>query len=64
MWSRMSKKELYFKCENFQKTGSFKARGALNAIKTSVEKGMTMTYFIINIKKISMGKILFINVIL
>ncbi|XP_023320430.1 serine racemase [Eurytemora carolleeae] len=35
----MSKKELYFKCENFQKTGSFKARGALNAIKTSLEKG-------------------------
>lgn len=24
--------ELYFKCENFQKTGSFKARGATNAI--------------------------------
>jgi threonine dehydratase len=24
--------ELHFKCENFQKTGSFKARGALNAI--------------------------------
>jgi threonine dehydratase len=23
---------LYFKCENFQKTGSFKARGALNAV--------------------------------
>lgn len=24
--------ELFFKCENFQKTGSFKARGALNAL--------------------------------
>ena len=24
--------ELFFKCENFQKTGSFKARGALNAV--------------------------------
>lgn len=24
--------ELYFKCENFQKTGSFKARGATNAV--------------------------------
>ncbi|ELU14464.1 hypothetical protein CAPTEDRAFT_133965 [Capitella teleta] len=25
-------KQLFFKCENFQKTGSFKARGALNAV--------------------------------
>jgi threonine dehydratase len=25
--------QLYFKCENFQKTGSFKARGATNAIR-------------------------------
>ena len=25
-------KKIYFKCENFQKTGSFKARGALNAV--------------------------------
>ena len=24
--------QLYFKCENFQKTGSFKARGALNSV--------------------------------
>ena len=24
--------ELFFKCENFQKTGSFKIRGASNAI--------------------------------
>ena len=24
--------KVYFKCENFQKTGSFKARGALNAV--------------------------------
>ena len=27
-------KKVYFKCENFQKTGSFKARGALNAVLT------------------------------
>jgi threonine dehydratase len=26
--------ELFFKCENFQKTGSFKARGAMNAVLT------------------------------
>ncbi|KIO77836.1 hypothetical protein TH53_06765 [Pedobacter lusitanus] len=24
--------ELYFKCENFQKTGAFKARGGLNSV--------------------------------
>jgi len=36
----LSGKELYFKCENFQKTGSFKARGALNAIKCSLEAGV------------------------
>lgn len=26
-------KELFFKCENLQKTGSFKARGAMNAVR-------------------------------
>ncbi len=28
----LSGAELFFKCENFQKTGSFKARGALNSV--------------------------------
>lgn len=36
--------KLFFKCENFQKTGSFKARGALNAIlslpKEVLQKGL------------------------
>merc|ERR1712020_587195 len=32
-------KQLFFKCENFQKTGSFKARGALNGILSLVERG-------------------------
>uniref|UniRef100_A0A1I7ZP11 Serine racemase n=1 Tax=Steinernema glaseri TaxID=37863 RepID=A0A1I7ZP11_9BILA len=32
-------KNLYFKCENFQKTGSFKARGALNAILKARSSG-------------------------
>jgi threonine dehydratase len=27
-------KNVFFKCENFQKTGAFKARGALNAVLT------------------------------
>lgn len=30
--NELSGKKLFFKCENFQKTGSFKIRGALNAI--------------------------------
>ncbi|MFW5915987.1 MAG: pyridoxal-phosphate dependent enzyme [Bacteroidota bacterium] len=30
--------ELYFKCENFQKTGSFKFRGAYNAIQYLIDK--------------------------
>jgi len=30
--------KLYFKCENFQKTGSFKFRGALNAVTRLMEK--------------------------
>ncbi|GAB3684860.1 pyridoxal-phosphate dependent enzyme [Salinisphaera aquimarina] len=29
---RMSGASLFFKCENFQKTGAFKARGAVNAV--------------------------------
>jgi threonine dehydratase len=37
--------ELYFKCENFQKTGSFKIRGAMNAVlsltKDERERGIT-----------------------
>ena len=35
----MAGKKLFFKAEMFQKTGSFKARGALNAIKSSLERG-------------------------
>lgn len=29
-------KNVFFKCENFQKTGSFKARGALNAVLSNL----------------------------
>lgn len=32
--------ELYFKCENFQKTGAFKVRGALNAVFSLSERQM------------------------
>ncbi|KAK0424277.1 hypothetical protein QR680_008587 [Steinernema hermaphroditum] len=35
----LSGKQLFFKCENLQKTGSFKARGALNAITAAREEG-------------------------
>ncbi|TKR93249.1 hypothetical protein L596_007743 [Steinernema carpocapsae] len=34
----LSGKQLFFKCENLQKTGSFKARGALNAIAAAKEE--------------------------
>ncbi|XP_055345475.1 probable serine racemase isoform X2 [Paramacrobiotus metropolitanus] len=34
----ISGKQIYFKCENLQKTGAFKARGALNAILAHLEK--------------------------
>ena len=32
-------KQLFFKCEMQQKTGSFKARGALNSLRALLEKG-------------------------
>ncbi|RNA31920.1 serine racemase [Brachionus plicatilis] len=32
------KKKVFFKCENFQKTGSFKARGALNAVLRKISQ--------------------------
>ena len=31
-------KNVFFKCENFQKTGAFKARGALNAVLSKFSK--------------------------
>lgn len=31
--------QIYFKCENFQRTGSFKFRGAYNCIKAMMEEG-------------------------
>ena len=35
--NRISGAEIYFKCENFQKVGAFKARGAINAVLTLTE---------------------------
>ena len=32
--NRKAGAEIYFKCENFQKVGAFKARGACNAVMT------------------------------
>ena len=37
-------KNVYFKCENFQKTGSFKIRGALNAILKKIKENPNNTY--------------------
>ena len=31
--------EIYFKCENFQKIGAFKARGGLNTVAWLAEQG-------------------------
>ncbi|KAL7993843.1 putative pyridoxal-phosphate dependent enzyme, CCR4-NOT complex subunit/5 domain superfamily [Plasmopara halstedii] len=43
-------KQLFFKCENFQKVGAFKYRGALNAVKKFLheteQENMTNTTFI------------------
>ena len=40
----ITKSEIYFKCENFQKVGAFKPRGATNAVlslsKEELEKGV------------------------
>jgi serine racemase len=35
-------KNVFFKCENFQKTGSFKARGALNAVLSKLENSSSI----------------------
>ncbi len=40
-FSRLSGAELYLKCENLQKTGSFKVRGAFNKISQLVREGNT-----------------------
>jgi threonine dehydratase len=39
--NRMMGAELFFKCENFQKVGAFKARGATNAV-FSIEESQTL----------------------
>ncbi len=39
--NRICGAELHFKCENLQRTGSFKLRGATNAIRMLVEAGHT-----------------------
>ena len=33
---QMTGRKVYFKCENLQKTGSFKLRGALNAVSNEI----------------------------
>jgi threonine dehydratase len=42
--NKICKSDIYFKCENFQKVGAFKFRGATNAVrlldKTSLNKGV------------------------
>ena len=36
---QMTIRKVYFKCENLQKTGSFKLRGALNAVSNEITSG-------------------------
>ena len=36
---QMTGRKVYFKCENLQKTGSFKLRGALNAVSNEITSG-------------------------
>uniref|UniRef100_A0A0N4ZPR1 Serine racemase n=1 Tax=Parastrongyloides trichosuri TaxID=131310 RepID=A0A0N4ZPR1_PARTI len=44
--NKLIDKKVYFKCENFQETGSFKSRGALNAVRKSIEKNGNCQGFI------------------
>ncbi|MDF7817332.1 pyridoxal-phosphate dependent enzyme [Runella sp. MFBS21] len=39
--NRLSGAEIYFKCENFQKIGAFKARGGVNAVLSLSEEELT-----------------------
>jgi threonine dehydratase len=41
--NRMTGAELYFKCENFQRSGAFKFRGACNGISHLLDKGPVKT---------------------
>ena len=43
-FSKMTGGKIYLKCENRQKTGSFKIRGASNKIASLVEKGEVKEY--------------------
>ena len=46
-------KNLYFKCENFQKTGSFKLRGAVYALQTYIHRTLRMNQTIDNLEVIT-----------
>ena len=37
-WSLLTNANIYYKCENLQKTGSFKVRGACNKIANLTEE--------------------------
>ena len=43
-FSKMSGCELYLKCENRQKTGSFKVRGAYNKLALLKERGVVAVH--------------------
>lgn len=39
-------KNIYLKCENFQRTGSFKSRGAVNAVLTAIKNDPNIKGFV------------------
>ncbi|XP_037045209.1 serine racemase-like [Bradysia coprophila] len=39
-------RNIYLKCENFQRTGSFKSRGAVNAVLTSIQRDPNIKGFV------------------
>lgn len=39
-------RNIYLKCENFQRTGSFKSRGAVNAVLTSIKNDPNIKGFV------------------
>jgi threonine dehydratase len=44
--NRLTGRTIYLKCENFQRTGSFKSRGALNAVLNAMKIHPTVKGFV------------------
>jgi threonine dehydratase len=44
--NKLTGRNVYLKCENFQRTGSFKSRGALNAVLNAMKKDPNVKGFV------------------